>query len=493
MGKNKNYRDNDHYSPFTYAKDKWDDNDDETITVKIDPAKKGVQDDQQQLRLEGKIYVLTANVSYEKLVLWWTEMEGKIFNRSGLSWADKLSVLTRASSGEMKQIITNAINQTGADVDQHKWENKIAKATMKTLAEDRLTDEQIASGEGKARITAFCNGKKVELLPKPDGSGNIWTSPTKCTANKVAYRTVVMQEIYWRLCMRNFGRDHAGRQAYVHAKRHLANMKIYHKRGGLKEYNTWFKQLDSYLEYCPWQAGNVQGKHPTRLDEDRKMKILFGHLSSVHLSKLIDRDWDVLEHDYDESISQLLTIEAGIEELSCLRADVDCLLQNNNIELASGAGRKRIRNDAHGGGNLTKRSRTHQQEGGGKNKGKTKCNNCGRYHLGECWRPRNGQEQQKGGGGNNYKKSGLTKAKYEQVAMIIENDKNKDQDRDYDTSSSGGAAWRRGLTDIESMYILKETGHLNDDSDDKINIPKQEMKRVKKEAKAATRRLKQLK
>ena len=94
------------------------------------------------------------------------------------------------------------------------------------------------------------------------------------------------------------------------------------------------------LEYCPWQAGNAQGRDPRSLDEDRKREILFGHLTSVHLTKLIDGHWDVLENDYDESISQLLTIEKGIEEFSALRADIDRLLQNQNLESTS-EGRKR--------------------------------------------------------------------------------------------------------------------------------------------------------
>ena len=86
MGRSKTYKDNnDHYAPFTYAEDKWDEDHDETTTVKIDPAKKGVQEDQQQLRLEEKFYVLTASASPEKFVLWWVEMCSRIFMRPGLN------------------------------------------------------------------------------------------------------------------------------------------------------------------------------------------------------------------------------------------------------------------------------------------------------------------------------------------------------------------------------------------------------------------------
>ena len=245
------------------------------------------------------------------------------------------------------------------------------------------------------------------------------------------------------------------------------------------------------LQYCPWQAGNADGRDPICLDEDRKREILFGHLTSIHIGKLVDRDWDVLENDYDDSISQFLAIDQSIEEFSAFRADLDRLLQQQNMESTIST-RKRSRNDAHGGGNpLTKRSRTHQREGGGKNSGKTKCNHCGKYHLGECWKLK--QQQQKGGGAGNYKKSGLTKQQYENVLMIHEKDSNRDRDRDDDTRNSGGAAWRRGLSDAEAMYVLNATGHLDDESDDEVDIPKQELKRLKKEARAATRRLKQMK
>ena len=122
MGMGRKYSKEHHYTPFTYAKDEWNDDNDSKITVKIEPAKNGTNANEQTLKIEDEFFVLTASKSPEKLVLWWMEMEQKILQRPGLPWAERLSVLTRASTGEAKQIIVDAINQTGGDVGKHKWE-----------------------------------------------------------------------------------------------------------------------------------------------------------------------------------------------------------------------------------------------------------------------------------------------------------------------------------------------------------------------------------
>ena len=108
----------------------------------------------------------------------------------------------------------------------------------------------------------------MELKSQPDANGNIWNQSVSDPNTKHDYRALVLREIFWRLCMRIFGRDKYGRQAYNHAKRHIASMKIFMKKGGIKEYDTRFKELDSYLPYCPWQAGLKQGLVPTTLSEN---------------------------------------------------------------------------------------------------------------------------------------------------------------------------------------------------------------------------------
>ena len=91
MGRNRNYKDKtDHYSPFTYTKDKWDEDHDDTINVKIDPAKKGQPEDQQQLRLEEKFYVLTAEASPKKLV-----KKGQSLLRDGITISRRLTTHRR--------------------------------------------------------------------------------------------------------------------------------------------------------------------------------------------------------------------------------------------------------------------------------------------------------------------------------------------------------------------------------------------------------------
>ena len=110
MGKGRKFSKEDHYTPFTYGKDDWNDNNDSKTTVKIEPAKKGTNASEQTLKIEDDFFVLTASKSPEKLVLWWMEMEQKILKRAGLSWSERLSVLIRASISEAKQIIVDAIS-----------------------------------------------------------------------------------------------------------------------------------------------------------------------------------------------------------------------------------------------------------------------------------------------------------------------------------------------------------------------------------------------
>ena len=66
MGKSRNrnnyHQKASHYAPFTYSKDEWKDDKDNTIVVKIKPAKSG-QGSAQVLKLEEKLFVLTVNSS----------------------------------------------------------------------------------------------------------------------------------------------------------------------------------------------------------------------------------------------------------------------------------------------------------------------------------------------------------------------------------------------------------------------------------------------
>ena len=244
--------------------------------------------------------------------------------------------------------------------------------------EDGLTEAQIEKKLGRERVEAFCSGKSISLKKKIEADGNIWETPARCGKTRNLYQKLVTLEIYGRLCFRIFGCDHAGRQAYVYEKRHIANMKIMMKKGGIKDYDTRFKELDSYLPYCPWQAGMKQGKLPKVLTEERKQEILLGHLSDHHLERLDGRNWDVLEHTFDESISELLRVETTVQEQSDFRADLDMLLEERNLTSSRFRNGKRNRSQLSKDGN----SRNDRNGGGRGKKGKTRCNNCDKFHLG---------------------------------------------------------------------------------------------------------------
>lgn len=118
-------------------------------------------------------------------------------------------------------------------------------------------------------------------------------------------------------------------------------------------------------------------------------------------------------------------------------------------------------------------------------------------HLGHCRQlddPKSPHYQADKKGKNNFKGTGLSKKKYEQVRTIVLKEIKDDSDSDSsDDDRPRARGWRKGLNKPEQMYVAYHTGNPEaaEDSDASLDdVTPKELRKMKIKAKKACRKIK---
>ena len=109
--------------------------------------------------------------------------------------------------------------------------------------------------------------------------------------------------------------------------------------------------------YCPWNKGDADGLIPKVYTPAELQEHLMNNLSEDHLKRLQDNAYEICDHSFDETISQLSTLQSKTQKKAARDKDVRELLRRNGIVSSfkefspSGQhGIKRVHDSNSGGG-----------------------------------------------------------------------------------------------------------------------------------------------
>ena len=276
----------------------------------------------------------------------------------------------------------------------------------------------------------------------------------------------IIHECMHHLKLKIFGSDYLGQSAYIQLRRIIRTFRV-RLDPGIRAYDTRITALNSYLLECPWQAGARRKQVPKSFDDFEKREILETAITKAQAVKLNDIDWDIQENTYDETISKLESLEAG------LKREVEMQRQVDIISKANGGTPSRANRSSSSPSTMKKFP---------------VCETCGKTHKGECWK-------KNGGGPKSYNSNGYNsnkKARFDNdprnyIKQMVENTVKNGSGAASDDDNTT-ASWKKGLNQTEQMYVLCQAGFEAGDSD--IDIDPEELKDYKKAAKKASKCLK---
>jgi hypothetical protein len=259
--------------PFLWTREEWDDNVDKT-TVKTDSGK---------VKIDSEMVILKGNETPEQFMLWLKDYEDKILHNTKTTNVDRINVLKRIVSKEAQITVMNAVflfekAKDKKDIDSFK--NPKVKQSIRTK-------------------TSSQDGEIVKYFDDNDSAYN--NNRLEDTINECIYH----------LKIKIFGADRLGLSSFIQLKRVARQMKV--TFSGIRSYDTRLSDFQEYLPRCLWIAGEARGLEPTAFSEQDKRELIESALPPAYLTKLAEIGWDLQEKSYDESISKLESLEAGIK------------------------------------------------------------------------------------------------------------------------------------------------------------------------------------
>lgn len=74
---------------------------------------------------------------------------------------------------------------------------------------------------------------------------------------------------------------------------------------GIRKWYIYFNQLNGYLPYLTWWAGQLQLDWPREFNKLEKKEVLNNIMTKPQEEKLQENGWDILEQDFANSILEL--------------------------------------------------------------------------------------------------------------------------------------------------------------------------------------------
>ena len=108
-----------------------------------------------------------------------------------------------------------------------------------------------------------------------------------------------------------FGRDHAGRNAFVKLQQQMQNLKVT-VEGGIQKWAFHRDDFQCYIPHMPGEAGELKDMVPVPLTEMEAQVILDGALHNQYHQELVKLDWNIFTQPLEETISKLESAEPDI-------------------------------------------------------------------------------------------------------------------------------------------------------------------------------------
>jgi hypothetical protein len=385
----------------------------EKTTVKTETGK---------VKIDSEMVILKGTETAEQFMLWLKDYEDKILHNLKTTLLDRLNVLKRIVLKEAQVTVMNAVS-------------------LFEKANDKNSISSFKNPDVKETMKKYSDGELLKYFDDNDAN---------YTNNRLAD---TIDESIYHLKIKIFGADRLGLSSYIQLRRCARQMRV--TSSGIRAYDTRLSDFQEYLPRCLWSAGEARGLKPTPFTEDDKRELIESALFPAYLTKLAEIGWDLQEKSYDESISELESLEPGIKR------DID---NQRKIDAATKS-------------NTTTNSKT--KSGGDKNNNNKSCPICKKTHKGKCWFGPGGEKNGNGNGTNNKSnnnKNFLTSKSAKQMmkTMIA---KSKEDDSD----SDAGDPWRANLSDAEQMHVLAAAGISPDDED--VEFDTDDLRMYKKQAK----------
>jgi hypothetical protein len=260
----------------------------------------------------------------------------------------------------------------------------------------------------------------------------------------------VIEECLYALKLEVFGNDIIGRKSYTGLRRHMRAFKV-DLNHGIRKWATRMDDLQSYLPHLLWEAGESRGETLDPFGEHEMREILDAAIHKQQQEKLLNIDWDILEHSYQESIAKLDSIERSVVR------ETQTLQRLSQLEKLTGSPSKA---GAKSGGGRKSKSNNNNK---GKTTGKREaCKYCGKFHKGECWL--------KNGGGPKNKKPRLDKESLNMIAEHFGDHFGLTRKPDEE------GTWKEGLPEAEKLFVMGAASQDQDYSGSDISIDSDSLK-----------------
>ena len=181
------------------------------------------------------------------------------------------------------------------------------------------------------------------------------------------YQHNVVRECITQIGAKIFGKDNAGKNAYIHLRRQIYKLKV-NLHQGIPKYEERLNDYQKYLPFCPWVSGEKLEKLKLLYDEQELEEILETAILHAQQVKLNYNKWVIQDNTVEATIDKL----HGYEPILLKEADVETRIAR--IEGKNGI--------------VTMPKETGWGGDGGANdtasKEQPKCVTCGKHHNGVC-------------------------------------------------------------------------------------------------------------
>ena len=155
--------------------------------------------------------------------------------------------------------------------------------------------------------------------------------------------------------MRVFGSDHNGQQTYITLRRMIRNYKV-ELHTGIMTWNDRVTELNSFLPFTPWKAGNTENKKPRSFNEEEMQEILSDAITDEQRLHLGNHNHDICMSPFSETIALLRNNEEYIRRQEQLKKNTHALMKKYGLDTSINE------NDGskNGGGNSTKKNESEE-------------------------------------------------------------------------------------------------------------------------------------
>ena len=279
--------------------------------------------------------------------------------------------------------------------------------------------------------------------------------------------SLILDEIIFQLGELIFFTDMIRQNAYYCLRRLMHDYKVNTVRG-IKECQWCMNQLNDYINFVPSKALDKQNTLKEEFTEIDMREILGMGLPESYRNKLFGIDWNIYEENFYKTVDKLKNFEPKIQ--------AEASKAKSNRELAN-----KVYSTKGTKCGLNSSNKVAEVE-------KTTCKHCGKQHKGEYWSKKGNNNN------NNNGKQQTTFGKREKdyIKQMIKS-KSKSSKKNNSDSQSSTPDWKKGVNQIQQMYIAKQFRVNNNmDSDAEIgHIDGNQLQNLQKKAKAAEKQFKQ--